>query len=221
MTIRYITSYKGGAGKSHVAVLMGHLLPDPVVIEHATAADAAGVFPQAVNIRFTGDADCDLLTLESALGNLSDHQNIVVNTPPSFGFTMIRHHADLLAPIAAQFGHDSEVYLVVDDAPVLTDVQTLIESLQSAPHIVFNKAGPRTRIETWPFVRDLGAVIESCGAQIHRIPRLPHPRVGTSLQDRKPSRSLLIRTLAKRYLTSCCDLTNSRSINQVKEVTYE
>ena len=23
MTIRYITSYKGGAGKSHVAVLMG------------------------------------------------------------------------------------------------------------------------------------------------------------------------------------------------------
>ena len=85
----------------------------------------------------------------------------------------------------------------------------------------FNKAGPRTRIETWPFVRDLGAVIESCGAQIHRIPRLPHPKVGTFLQDRKPSRSLLIRTLAKRYLTSCCDLANSHSINQVKEVTYE
>jgi hypothetical protein len=220
MTIRYITSYKGGAGKSHIAVLMGHLLPDPVVIEHATAQDAAGAFPQAVSIRFTGDADCDLLTLESVLGDLSDHQNIVVNTPPSFGFTMIRAHADLLAPLAAQFGHDSEMYLVVDDAPVLTDVQTLIETLQPAPHIVFNKAGPQTRIETWPFTKALGAVIEATGAQTHRIPRLPHPEVGAFLRDRKP-RSLLTRTLAKRYLATCGDLANSHSINRVKEVTYE
>ena len=50
MTIHYVVSTKGGSGKTHVATLLAHLLPDPAVIEHVSAADASPAFPEDARV---------------------------------------------------------------------------------------------------------------------------------------------------------------------------
>jgi hypothetical protein len=203
MTIHYVVSTKGGSGKTLVATLLGHILPDPCVIEHASADDAAPAFPADARrtITFTGEATQDLLNLESAIGELADHQNIVINTPPSRGMAAIAEHTRMLAPMGEQFGHESRVYLVVNDSTRwgAEDAAEILAGMGSKVHVVLNDCtGDRTIAE------DLAEVIAESGAQIHNIPRMPHRALEDFLRERKPERpSLVTRVIGKRYLDAC------------------
>ena len=202
MTIHYVVSPKGGSGKTHIATLLAHLLPDPAVIEHASANDAAPAFPEGARrtIRFTSDADRDLLTLEHAISILADHQNIVVNTPPSIGITVISKHAQMLTPMGEQFGHESRVYVVVNDSTRwgAVDVTAILAGMGSRTHVVLNNcAGDKTIVE------QLTDAIVEVDARVHSIPRMSHRAIEDFLRDRKPCPSLVTRVMSKRYIDAC------------------
>lgn len=203
--IRHIVAYKGGTGKTHLAILMAHLLPDPVVIEHVTAADAAKAFPTAITMPFTGEPDQDLLTLEAVIGAAADHQNIVINTPPAKELTAIAVHADLLKAMGEQFGHETEVYLVVDETPIhdRREIQGLIETIGPSMHTVFNEKHGRSDPGQWPFAEAMLPLIFGAGMTAHTLPPMPHRDIGAFLRDRKTVYPLMVRTLAKRYLLAC------------------
>ena len=203
MTIHYVVSPKGGSGKTHVATLLAHLLPDPAIIEHVSAADAFPAFPEdaRVAITFTGDPDQDLLNLEKAVGTVADHQNIVVNTPPSKGMAAITEHAQMLTPMGEQFGHESRVYVVVNDSTRwgADDVTAILTGMGSRTHVVLNNcAGDKTIVE------QLTDAIVEVDAQVHSIPRMSHRAIEDFLRERKPERpSLVTRVMGKRYVDAC------------------
>lgn len=207
MTIRYVVSPKGGAGKTHVSVMLGRLLPDPVVIEHYSANDAALAFPAAARMRFMNEADKDVLALEKAIGSVADHQNIVVNTPPSVALSSLAKHADLLKPLGEQFGHESMILAVINDSCVFGygDLVPLMQAFGPDMRIILNGHGPADPTR-WRFCEVMEDHIAAHQTPVIRVPEVPHSTVFDFLRQRPPGQGLAVRTLANRY------------INAVKEV---
>lgn len=214
MTIHYVLAYKGGAGKSHIAILLARVLPDPIVIEHAGsgAADAWPAFPVAEKIRFTGSPEEDMLALENAIQRHAGHQNIVINTPPAMAFPSLVAHADLIRPMGEQYGHASRAFLVVDDtAPFDTsDILTALHTFGTDLRVVFNEktAGRQWAREGFLGNGEIHAAIEELGTPLCTIPRLPHRAIGDYLRTRAPGTPLVTRVLAQRYLDACDVLAN-------------
>ncbi len=210
MTIRYIASPRGGQGKSHVAVMLGHLLPDAVVIEQEGANDAKHAFAASTTIRFTGDEDSDLLALESAIGKAAGHQNIVVNFPPSRGIELLKKHADLVRQIGEQFGHQSELMMVVGKEPIFNEeafVQ-VIGQFGSACRIIFNNPHGRPEPEMWLFTERMGPAAEAAGARLYSIARAPREVANYIMGGKASQAGLALRVLTARYIESCQHLTH-------------